>query len=470
MSEQRNFNLGDLLKPEKLIQLGLSSPLGAVAATSVIDRPTLWAIVELYLPLSRLWAAASAANGCPEAFAEQVPIHGMSASMRSHAEGLLQTFEKARSDAVRADTEWEAAFFGPANVARNALVLAEQRRIERAQALVIQRIRFSYMLMRKSVPPVRFDLASEADVEAAYGNIQSNPEQSFLPPERLPDVEVSRRIPSPAGQDYWIRFRSPSDRVGGTAWARVHEPLDVSDPPTFIFGNGIGVEFDQIRYVMDDVVDLCRRGVRVIEIEAPWHGRRIEPGHYSGEPFLARAPIGAMDLFSAQVKEMAVIIDWCRRTSTGRVGVGGASMGALAAQLAGTHSRNWPERLRPDVLGLITFCDRVHELPFKSALAHKTGLSNAIRKAGWTPESCQRWRGLTDAIEDPAVKPENIIAVLGTEDEITPFEIGKRQVERWGVPESNLFIRRQGHFSVPVGLVRDNRPIRRIAELLCEGG
>ena len=143
-------------------------------------------------------------------------------------------------------------------------------------------------------------------------------------------------------------------------------------------------------------------------------------------------------------------------------------MGALAAQLAGTHSRNWPNRLRPDVLGLITFCDRVHELPFKSALAHKTGLRNAIQNAGWTPKSCERWRGLTDAIEDPAVKPENIVAVLGTEDEITPFEIGKRQVERWGVPDPNLFIRRQGHFSVPVGLVRDNRPIRRIAELLCE--
>lgn len=469
MTEQRRFKLSDLRRPDKLLQLGLTSPLGAVAASPLIDRPTLWGVVGLYLPLSRLWAAAYAARGSARAFADQVPLASPGPGLRGHIEKTLDAFERARVKTDQADEQWRQAFFGSPARSKPDLVRAENRRLDRAQSFILQRLRFGFILMRHDVPPVRFDLASEADVEAAYGGMQDSPHESFLPPSRMPEVTTSRRIPSAAGEDYWLRFATPSQRIGGTAWARVHEPLDVEDPPTFIFGNGIGIEFDQLRYTMEDIVDLCRQGIRVVEIEAPWHGRRIASGFYSGEPFLARAPIGAMDLFSAQVREIAVIVNWCRETSAGRVGVGGASMGALAAQLAGTHSRHWPERLRPDVLGLITFCDRVHELPFRSALAHKTGLSRALAEAGWTLEACHKWSGLTDAVDDPAVSPDRIVAVLGTEDDITPFEIGKAQVERWGVPERNLFIRRQGHFSVPIGLMRDNSPLRRIADLLNDG-
>ncbi len=211
---------------------------------------------------------------------------------------------------------------------------------------------------------------------------------------------------------------------------------------------------------------MCRRGIRVIEIESPWHGRRTAPGAYSGEPFFARAPLGSIDLLTAQAREIAVVIDWCRRQGPGKVGIGGASLGALAAQLVATQARHWPKRLRPDMLGLITFCDRVHALPFESALARKIGLSKAMGEAGWTLEKCAAFREFTDPIGKPVVAPENIVAVLGTEDEITPYEAGRAQIERWGLPAENVFVRKSGHFSTPLGLMRDGASLDRIATIL----
>jgi hypothetical protein len=56
--------------------------------------------------------------------------------------------------------------------------------------------------------------------------------------------------------------------------------------------------------------------------------------------------------------------------------------------------------------------------------------------------------------------------VLGKRDRITPFASGERLVERWRVPEENRFIWDRGHFSVPLTLMRNDAPFRRLKEIL----
>lgn len=467
MTEMRAFSFAEWLQPRRLIQLALRSPLGAIATSRVIDRPTLRAVTDVYMPLSRLWAAAEAAEGDVARFVAAVPLdESLGPVLRRQVVRALASFDDARGQAADAARVWQAAFFSANGATTDRLLHLEQRRLLRAQRLLLQRLRFSLVFLRMQVPAVRFDIPDEAALHGAYGAYRDTPWRAFTPAAPLPEVERSHAIPSPGGRDYWLRFTTPHARMGDTAWARVHEPLNAEKAPTFIFGNGVCVEFDHVRYTMDDVVTLCRAGIRVIEIESPWHGRRRARGCYSGEPFLARAPLGLIDLFTAQVQEIAVLIDWARRLGSPRVGVGGASMGALAAQLAGIHAAHWPEAWRPDMLGLITFCDQVHQLALRSALAQRTGLSRALTSGGWTTERASRWLHFTDAVGTPVVSPDRIVAVLGTEDAITPYDIAEAQLQRWGVPPRNCFVSRRGHFSTPIALARDGNPLERIRDLL----
>jgi hypothetical protein len=62
--------------------------------------------------------------------------------------------------------------------------------------------------------------------------------------------------------------------------------------------------------------------------------------------------------------------------------------------------------------------------------------------------------------------PEDIVVVLGRRDNVTPYARGAALVARWGVPQSNLFQRELGHFSVPLGLLGDRQPLTRLVERL----
>jgi hypothetical protein len=204
----------------------------------------------------------------------------------------------------------------------------------------------------------------------------------------------------------------------------------------------------------------------VVRIEAPWHNRRRKHGFYGGEPFLAAPPLSGLDLFSAEVREIAALVAWCRRTSRGRVGVGGTSLGALASQLAATHSRHWPAACRPDVVFLGTTTDDVGGLSFESSLARLVGVPDLLAASGWTAAAFDRWRPLTDPLADPPLPPEDIIMVLGQADDVTPFERGRAMAARWRIPERNLFVRNLGHFSTALDLLRDPAPAHRLAERL----
>jgi hypothetical protein len=140
--------------------------------------------------------------------------------------------------------------------------------------------------------------------------------------------------------------------------------------------------------------DIISQGVRFIRLEAPWHSRRRLTGSYGGEPFLATPPLGALDLFSSEVREMAALIAWCRGNSSGRVAVGGTSLGALASQLVVTHCRHWPKVYRPDVAFLATTTQDVGSLSFDSSLAQLCKC-RGDRRRRLDAEMFDRWRPLT---------------------------------------------------------------------------
>src|SRR5690606_29061879 len=100
------------------------------------------------------------------------------------------------------------------------------------------------------------------------------------------------------------------------------------------------------------------------------------------------------------------------------------------------------------------------------SLARATGLDGALAAAGWTVDDIDRWRVLTDPLPAQPLPPEDIVILLGRVDDVTPFPQGLALAERWKVPPENLFLRRQGHFSAAVGMVRDPAPLKRLAARL----
>ncbi len=441
----------------------LRGPLGWGIADLAIDRPVFWSMLQLWLPLSRLWAAAMSAEGDPAAFLSGVPID---AKPTQRLAKKLAAFEAHRRDHEAAVAAWEDAFFTPSLKPPSTLYRIESRRGSTARWLTLQRLRFLDFRFGRPVPPVRFETPALADLEAAYGAYRAAPWRVYQPPDAIPNVEVSRRVSTHFGEDYWIRFRSPAARMGDIAWARVHEPRGVINPPTFIFGNGICVEFDHYGRATADVQVLFRYGIRVIELESAWHGRRRLPGTYGGEPFMAKAPLAPIDLFAAQAQELAVIIHWCRQQTKAPVAIGGASLGALAALLAASFSPHWPQSMRPDAVALLTVADQIDSLIAESALSAGIGMAEALERAGWTAKDLMLWQSLTAVPNGPPIPPENIVAVLGARDTILPFASGRSLVERWRLPPANTFIGRAGHFSTSLGLAMDRRPLKRLAKIL----
>ena len=139
---------------------------------------------------------------------------------------------------------------------------------------------------------------------------------------------------------------------------------------------------------------------------------------------------------------------------------------ALTAQLAAVHMRDWPAVMRADALLLVGTSDRLDRIAFESALTAVLGLPDALCAKGWTAEALRGFGALTNPEGVPAIAPESIFVVLGTADDVTPFDGGVALAERWRVPPVNQFRRPQGHFSLSPGLIPDNAPLLRFAEHL----
>jgi len=444
----------------------LRSPIGSLVGRPWFDRAAMHLLRNWFFPLSRLWAAARAADGSLERFLAAMPgasgVHGQSLLARR-----LRRFEGVRGLALDSERAWEAAFFGDGDVAPDGLAGIERQRLFRRNGYNAQRRLFVPWRSAVRSAPIRWAIPSPEEVAADYASLVADPAQAFAVPDPMPPVAESRRFPAaPGRRDRWIRFASPSSRMNDAVVARVYEPDGIADPPTLIFGHGICVEFDHWRGLVDEIEALVAMGIRVVRPEAPWHGRRVPDGRYGGEMFIASAPRGALDHFTAAAREWAVLIDWCRRTSDAPVAIGGSSLGAMTSQVVVDKARFWPERLQPDAMLLITHTGRIADAAVHGSMAQAWGIAENTMARGWTSEQIGRFMPLLDPVGEPVIAPGNIVTVLGSRDDVTPFASARLLIEEWRVPPENRFIWRRGHFSVPVAMLRNRAPLRRFKAVL----
>jgi len=443
----------------------IASPAGQLIARPWLDTITLHLLKHWYFPLSRLWAAARAAEGDVDRFIAQVPLQPPGKSQYKAIASALRQFERTRLKSFSIDQLWHDYFFGEGPVAAERLPIIEEMRLDFRTDYHMARRKFT-RLRRLVKTSVCMNPPTPDDVARLFGPNGEKLPAYFALPERFPAVQISRRVPASHGQDYWLRFPSPCPQMHDQVYARVQEPAGIKNPPTLIFGHGMGVEFDHYHHLLDEVTQLTRLGIRVIRPEAPWHGRRVLPGHYGGEQFLSRLPISMFDFVAAQHKEWATIIDWCRNDSSGPVAIGGSSLGAQSAKAIAMSATEWPTRLQPEALLVITHSQHMSDAALDSDLSDIWNLGDAMRAAGWHQDTEKSWLQRIDPPKPVCVEGRNIVTVCGTRDTVTPIEAALTQMDAWQVPEKNRFCYKRGHFSIPLGMINDDEPLRRFAAVV----
>jgi pimeloyl-ACP methyl ester carboxylesterase len=441
----------------------LNGVVGQLLARPWLDQMTLIALKRGFFPLSRLWAAAGIADGSTDTFwqASGMPRRHED---RDRLAGILARFDEANVTALATDAAWSRIFFGRDATSFATRVAVETARHNRRDALNKTRGLFVPLLSRQT-PRVRLQIDPPDAVAARY-DLTHDTDALFLPPDVMPEIQVSHPVPGVGGTDFWLRFRSPSAAMADLCFARVHTPDGVDNPPTVILGHGICVDFDHWHGLIDETQALLAQGIRVIRPEAPWHGRRSPPGNYGGERAIGTFPTGMLDLMVAAIREWSVLADWARRTSTGPLGFAGTSLGALTAQLAASVSHDWPERLKPDALFLITHSGSMSDGVMTGAVATLFANPEHARRKGWTPALAQRYMAILDPVRPPAMPGSRIVSVLGSRDIITPFDGGETLVRRWAIPADNVFVSNNGHFTIPMRLIRVSTPTQRFAGIL----
>lgn len=437
---------------------------GHLLARPWFDDAALFGLKRYFFPMSRLWAAAETACGDAERFYAAVPMLARLES-RDRLRRVLATFEERRAATQAIDTEWERVFFGAqaeAAVYRGA-VEAARARLRHQYSGMRGELRF---LSGGSVPRVRMAVTPPDEAEALYGRADADLAPFVALPDPMPPVEVSRPYRTALGADYWLRFRSPSNRLGDIVHARVHEPVYANNPPTVIFGHGICVEAENWQGLIDECQSLVRLGYRVIRPEAPWHGRRAMTGRFGGEPIIASFPIGSLDAITAAVQEWAVLSAWARARSHGPLIFAGSSLGAMTSQLAADRARDWPQAIRPDVLLLLTHTGDLADAVIHGALSRIWASPEEVKSRGWTEDMARPYFTALNPKRPPVMPPERIVSVLGSRDVVLPFESGKRLVEQWGLPPENVFVWDRGHFSVPMTLIGNDAPLQRLAAIV----
>jgi len=413
----------------------ISGPFGWFFLGPWYDPLAHGAIVRLYLPMSRAWAEASMNSG-------------------TVAAGLKEKY-------VEADRRFtDAAFSEVGDLARSMAARAHA-----ADVWMRARAQHWRAGARRTHPPVRLQLETTADVAARHGSRRENPDRAFLPTPvpivRSRDLTLNHRSLS------WLRYASAA-ADGGEAWARVDSPLNGRCDGTVVFLHGILMEREFFSGLYDyapPFLSGANGAMRLIQPEGPWHGRRMRPGWYGGEPLLGNPVGGLLDYFGAHVIEIGRLIAWARRSYGGPVAIAGVSLGALTTQLLISVARTWPAEARPDAALLITTNGSMTEVAFEGSLARSLEFPAHLHTAGWDEAALEQYRPLLEPGE-LALSPESVMAVLGATDTVTPINGGERLVARWTLPSANVFRRSGGHFSAAFSLLRDFEPIERLKQAM----
>jgi pimeloyl-ACP methyl ester carboxylesterase len=424
------------------------------------DSLAVGMVARVFFPLSRAWAAAIAAEGDVGRFAATL---GLPAAQGERYRGAVAAMVQHNARYRTAEDAWSEAFF--ADVAPPAEELVRRERERQWASHRFMSSRAAFRRLRRSIEPVSWNIASMAEVEARHGARLANPGQADPVPGDVA-IAASHRVPGALGAEQWLTYASPSRTMADDAWVHVFEPDARTDPPTVIYLHGIAMEPEMWWPVWDPILGLIPSGVRVFRSEAPWHGHRRLAGSYGGEPVLARAPLGFLDLFEAWVAETALLVAHARETSKGPVAVAGLSLGALVAQRLVSAARNWPAKYVPDALCLVATSADLVGTGVDGDLARAIGVPDRLAAAGWKRPDLEKLSVLLAPQGPPAVDPARIVMVLGTADGVTPYPGGRMLAREWGVPPANVFASWRGHFSAGLDLYRDPRPLARLVEVM----
>lgn len=430
--------------------------VGTLFARPWFDPTTLFFLRHVFFPASRLLAAADEARGDVFRFHEAVPLAARRTPSR-RLERLLARIERARATANAVDAAWEQAFFSGSTSDEAHRIALEAARLGARHEL--NSLRWPLRVLAPSgVPAARMQISTPASAAEMLKSIDA-----FDGNVAMPDVAVSQPLPTPAGVDYWLRFPSPSPRLGDMVTARVHEPRGAVNPPTLIFGHGVCVDFDHWMGLIDESVSLVQQGFRVIRPEAPRHGRRTPRGHFAGERTISTFPVGIVESMRAAISEWGVLARWARANSSGPLAFGGSSLGAMTAQLAA-------EVAKPDALFLVTHTADMTSVVLDGALSNLWVRPADVAALGWTPELARSYLSRLDAPKTCPVAPDRVVSIIGKRDKVLPYESGRDQLTRWGVPEANIFAWDRGHFTVPATLLRTREPLLRLVQVMGQRG
>lgn len=448
----------------------IRSPLGSLLETRAFERIKSRSLVpEFRLARAGAAAAASVDEGVDALVDRLALAKTPDRRLRSRLDRALAAFARDFDTLQSLQSTWERAFWGDSASSADERVALERRRRAASQRCVLPASTLGFLRGNEAVPPVQCRVPSPAETLARWGGAIEDPASLYEAADALPKFEVSRPVPGPAGEEYLVRFASPSPLMDDTVHARVFEPADGrAEAPALIYASGLGMAYDRIRYWPEEdymARPLARNGCRVILIESPWHGRRTQSGCASGEPYLATAPEGLFRLYAAQAHETAALIAWARRRGSARVGVGGVSLGGIVSQLIAGHCGAWPKTMRPDVAVLGASSAHIDEVALDSTITTVLGVDAAIRQAGWTPALLRRLRPLLDPPPHPGIAPDRVLAVLGRRDRYVPYRWARQMLDTWGVPEANILVWERDHFGVLLGLMRSDEVQRRIVSL-----
>lgn len=406
------------------------------------DKAATALLTDWLFPLSRAWAAGLESGGDLARFTALTGID-RPAQMLSAA---LARQERDRLALAEADDVWFAAQFGAGSESDEDRHEAERRRRSAAYRLEVARSYFLPAHFTGRIAKLRWDIASPEAMEAAHGTRLEQVESAYDLPPTAARISRSHGYAGKDRRHFWLRMASPAPAMGN-AWAHVTEPLDGPPFGTLIFLHGIGVEQEFWPDSRDTFARLIAEGWRIVQPETPWHGRRRLAGFYGGEPILARGPLGMLDFMQAAVMEAGCYVRWARETG-GPVVLGGVSLGALTSQIAAHAARRWPGPAQPDALFLLAPGGNFMRIVTESTLAVGLGLPEQLSQAGWSAERLARWQPLAEALNPPAMPSGQVIAALGSADEVTHYEDARQMVRDWQVPEENVFVAEKGHFSL----------------------
>jgi hypothetical protein len=438
----------------------LDSPIGGLLARPWLDAAGLFGL-RRYMPLSRLWAAANAAEGDVAVFRDQMgslPAFWSTFQLRP----LLAHHDRLRRTADEARRAWETAIFDPDNASDPGLLDDRRRRASTLHQMT--RGYFAPLLIPRRPSLARWQIDPP-------GGVETDPAALYRAPIDPKSVEVSRRFVREGLAEYWLRVPTPSPRLTARRgsellYARVIEPAEGKARDTLIFGSGLCLELDLLSARHDSGRQLAAMDWRVIEPISPYHGLRAMPGFYGGEPFFALAPAGTLDLVAGQAIETTLLTAWARLRFGGTVSVAGISMSSFVAQQVASRGDPWPREARPDAVLLISHSGRLEEVTFGGELASLLGVDRALHEAGWTREALASMSHAIDPASQPALAPGRIVSVLGETDRWVPYDHGLALARQWQLPEENVFRYRLGHLGMPVQLTRDPRPFERLRQVV----